>query len=327
MSYAQDARAATLRLGQPTVENERISIAVFLEGNASEAPAAMDFRLRYDPAVVRVVGAEAGVQAQQAGKRLIANTPAAGQYVVLIMNFNQQTIAPGHVATLSLVQSSPAEAATTLVQLTAPTLSTMEGVAMPVEGSEVIVSLTQRVPDEPETDTPTGGDTPPDSGGAEPPPDTGGPGTGTPDDWMAPGGGIQVPAEEDQPVPAEQSLASALSEAERARTGVTAPVPAPPSRSSADGQLDEPETAGQRTPTLEQGAVTEGASGAVDFPAKPGQDLDRDAPEISSPDVEPGAASPVSPPDGVSLRTKRIVMGVAAGVLVMLIVLRRRLVR
>lgn len=318
MSYAQDVRAATLRLGQPTVEHERISIAVFLDGDASEAPAAMDFRLRYDPAVLRVVGAETGVQAQQAGKRLIANTPVNGQYVVLIMNFNQQTIAPGHVATLSLAQSGPAAAATTLVQLTAPTLSTMEGMAMPVEGSEVIVSLTQRVPDEPDTDTPAGGDTPPDSGGAEPPPDTGRPGTGTPDDWMA-SGGIQMPAEEDQLVPAEQSLASALSAAERARTGVTAPVLAPPSRSSTDEQLDGPETAGQQTPTLEQGAV--------DFPGEPGQDLDRDAPEISSPDVEPGAASPVSPPDGVSPRTKRIVMGVAAGVLVMLIMLRRRLVR
>ena len=316
--YFQSVQAATLRLGQPTVEDDRISVAVLLECEAHETPAAIDFRLRYDPAVLRALGAEAGAQAQEAGKRLMANAPTEGHYVVLIMNFNQQTMAPGHVATLRLAQIGNSETGATQLQLTAPTLSTVEGVAIPVDGSEVSVLLAHEVPDEPkepEADEPAADDAPPAPDGTAKAPGSPRLETNAPGDRMA--GPAAASSSEDGVESGRLAAASALDEAERARSAIRPPAvleqsPRPPAQSPAALSSD-----------VEERQSAMDAPDTVDFSEQPVQD--RDEREISKPEAEDGSALPE--PGAVSIRTKRILMGVAAGVLVMLVLLRQRLVR
>jgi hypothetical protein len=324
---AESAQAATLRLGPPTVENERISIAIFLEGDAQEAPAAIDFRLRYDPAVLEVLGAEAGTQAQEAGKRLMANVPVEGQYVVLIMNFNQQTIAPGHVATVRLAQIGNAVGSTTQLQLAAPTLSTVEGVAIPVEGSELSVPLTAHVadePDAPETDDPAGDDAPTAPEGPEKSPGAVQPEAEAPGDWMA--GPATVPVEDGASEPDQQTLSGVLEEADRARSAIVPPVvPGQSARPLAEQPGLAAAEADEREPALDERLNAVEVPSTVDFAGQPAQN--RDEKEISKPEVEDGTASSVSPPGTVPVLTKRILTGVAVGVLIVMLFLRRRLVR
>ena len=47
------AAAGTLRIGQPTVRGDEVTVPVVLEGEVADGVAAISFQLNYDPAAVQ----------------------------------------------------------------------------------------------------------------------------------------------------------------------------------------------------------------------------------------------------------------------------------
>jgi hypothetical protein len=143
------AQAGTLQLGTPTVEAERYVFPVILQG--SDTPvAAMDFRLQFDPAVFRPLAADPGSMALQSDKTVTANAPAPGEYVVVMMGFNQNGVEGGEIARIALERIDGGDSGSSRVALTDTTFSTWEGEEVASQGSERVVGLDGDVPEEPE---------------------------------------------------------------------------------------------------------------------------------------------------------------------------------
>lgn len=123
--------AETLTLGAPTVEENRYVFPVELR--ASGEVAALDFRLRYDPAVFRPITADRGAMAVAADKLVTGNVPRPGEFKVVMMGLNQTQVQSGEVARLTLERIGNAEGAELAIE--SPTLATPQGEAIAADGS------------------------------------------------------------------------------------------------------------------------------------------------------------------------------------------------
>lgn len=94
--------SGTLQLGEPIVEQDRITIPVVLGGDLSGGVSAMDFRFRYNPKAVQPVSVVAGTAAQSADKRVMSNLRTPGEYAVVMMGFNQTACGPGEAIRIVL---------------------------------------------------------------------------------------------------------------------------------------------------------------------------------------------------------------------------------
>lgn len=154
----------TLRIGDPKIESNQVIIPVLLSGNLGTGVAAMDFRVNYDPNVLRPVSADVGSAASDAGKRVMANEPAAGEYVVVMMGMNQATFSSGEVARIVMERTPGAEPNQWKLALSNPTLSGTDGstIASSVApytppSTDTDTKPTDTTPEKPDTNSPTDG--------------------------------------------------------------------------------------------------------------------------------------------------------------------------
>ncbi len=124
----------TLRLGTPVISNNQYTFPVLLQGD-SEGVAALDFRLAYDPNVFTPVGAQSGQTALQAQKQVSSNIAAPGEFVVVMMGFNQNSVAPGEVVELVLEKIGEPADGSTILRIAEPTLATHVGIEVDSHGS------------------------------------------------------------------------------------------------------------------------------------------------------------------------------------------------
>lgn len=120
------ASAGTLQLGEPTVENDRITVPVLLGGDLSGGVGAMDFRFRYNAEALQPVSVAPGAAAASADKRVMSNMEAPGEYAVVMMGFNQAACGPGEAVRIVLQRLHSSDQNWEL-ELVEPTLSSIDG--------------------------------------------------------------------------------------------------------------------------------------------------------------------------------------------------------
>jgi hypothetical protein len=152
------AQAGSLYLGPPTVEDDSYVFPVML-GESDGTVAALDFRLRYDPAVFEPAGTAMGVSAAEAGKQVAANTPYPGEHIVVIMGLNQSVMAAGEVARVAMRNIDVPESGETALDIIDPAMSDPNGVEVAARGEGLIVPLgdAPETPEEPGPKPGTGG--------------------------------------------------------------------------------------------------------------------------------------------------------------------------
>lgn len=167
--------AGTLSLGKPVVQNNQYTFPVNLQGDA-EGVAALDFRLSYDPAVFSPVSATTGNSAVTAQKQVSSNVTEPGEFVVVMMGFNQNEVQPGTVVELVLEKIGEPASGQSELLIAEPTMATYEGVELDSSGQARVVRFGEDkteddTPEEPapvEEDTETKTPPEPESGGLNP---------------------------------------------------------------------------------------------------------------------------------------------------------------
>lgn len=157
------AYAGTVTPGNPRVESDRYEVPILLGGTGNEV-AALNFSLAYDPAVFQPVSITPGAAAQAAGKLVTANLAEPGNYIVVMMGFNQTPVSNGEVARVVFERVGTATTGDTTLAVNAPTLSTAEGAEISAEGGSaaVRVGVSESKPEGEEDTTPeTGNPAPP----------------------------------------------------------------------------------------------------------------------------------------------------------------------
>ncbi len=135
----------SLEIGKPTVEGERYTIPVVLSGG-DDRVAALDFRLRYGPAVFQPGSAATGTAAHQSNKIVTANMATPGEYIVVMMGPNQNTLDRGEVARIVMQRVGEPRSGSSDLTIADPTLATWEGIELPAQG--MTWSLDFDTPDE-----------------------------------------------------------------------------------------------------------------------------------------------------------------------------------
>ncbi len=136
-----DASAGTLRIGNYTVEDTRVTVPVVLGGEVGDGVAALNFQLSYDPAVLKPMSARPGNAATTTDKQVMANMSVAGQYNVVMMGFNQNTITSGEVVRIVLGRVGEPAAGRSTLRIARTTLSSLEGVAISSRGSSKTIAF------------------------------------------------------------------------------------------------------------------------------------------------------------------------------------------
>jgi hypothetical protein len=132
--------AGTLSIGRPVIQNNQYTFPVNLQGNA-EGVAALDFRLAYDPAVFSPVSAQIGTSGATAQKQVSSNVAEPGEFIVVMMGFNQNVVEPGTVVQVVLEKiGEPADGQSELL-INEPTMATYEGVEIDSSGQARVVKF------------------------------------------------------------------------------------------------------------------------------------------------------------------------------------------
>ena len=124
---AQAFAGGTLQITDVKVEGTQVTIPVVLGGDGAGSVSALDFRLNYNPEVLRPLSASAGAAALGADKRVMANMSAPGEYIVVMMGMNQTTCSAGEVAQVVMERVSDSQNANWGLGITRPTLSSLDG--------------------------------------------------------------------------------------------------------------------------------------------------------------------------------------------------------
>jgi hypothetical protein len=126
--------AATLRLGPPVIQQNQYTFPVYLQGDTAQV-AALDFRLSYDPAVFSPVAAQSGPSAASAQKQVSSNLAAPGEFVVVMMGFNQNSVAPGEVMQIVMEKIQEPAEGTSVLRIDEPEIAS-RGLARTVRFGE-----------------------------------------------------------------------------------------------------------------------------------------------------------------------------------------------
>lgn len=124
---AQAFAGGTLQITDVKVEGTQVTIPVVLGGDSAGSVSALDFRLTYNPEVLRPVSANVGAMASGADKRVMANMSAPGEYIVVMMGMNQTTCSAGEVAQVVMEKVSDSQTANWGLGIAQPTLSSLDG--------------------------------------------------------------------------------------------------------------------------------------------------------------------------------------------------------
>jgi len=133
--------AGTLRVGPPSIQGSDVTVPILLEGAAEQGVAALDFQLDYDPEVFQPVSASTGAAASDANKQVQANSTREGEYSVVVMGMNQNTVADGEVASVRFEQVSEPESGGSNVRISRTTLASADGGEIPSEGGTATIQL------------------------------------------------------------------------------------------------------------------------------------------------------------------------------------------
>ncbi len=137
---AAAAQAGVLKPGPPKVEDVRYEVPVYLsEGDGQVA--ALNFTLSYDPSIVQPVGIFPGAASAQSGKVVTSNLAEPGQYIIVVMGFNQTAIGNGEVARVAFEPVAGASGVNTTLSVANPTLSTWDGAELPVQTGSTTLRL------------------------------------------------------------------------------------------------------------------------------------------------------------------------------------------
>ena len=169
------AGAGNIGIGTPTVEDGQVVLPIHL-GATEEGVAALNFRLSYDANVFEPVGLQPGQAAQQASKQVTGNMPSPGDYVVVMMGFNQSTVNTGDVAYVTFRQIGESDGGLSRFIVQDTTLARWDGTEMPSEGGTRVVRL-----EDGQTETPENPETPETQDPGAPAPADQGPGTPAPE--------------------------------------------------------------------------------------------------------------------------------------------------
>ena len=145
----------TLQISSPKVEGTQVTIPVMLGGDVGTGISALDFRLTYNPEVLRPVSASAGSAAASADKRVMANISAPGEYIVVMMGMNQTTCTSGEVATVVMERVADSADGKWDLGIKRQTLSSLDGTviaseALPYEPAETPEPAEPAAPTEPD---------------------------------------------------------------------------------------------------------------------------------------------------------------------------------
>jgi hypothetical protein len=142
----------TLQISSPKVEGTQVTIPVMLGGDVGTGISALDFRLTYNPEVLRPVSASAGSAAASADKRVMANISAPGEYIVVMMGMNQTTCTSGEVATVVMERVADSADSNWDLGIKRQTLSSLDGTVI---ASEALPYEPAETPETPEPAVPT----------------------------------------------------------------------------------------------------------------------------------------------------------------------------
>lgn len=137
------AAAGSLRVGSPAFDGDQVILPVLLDGDVESGVAAIDFRLNYDPEVLRPVSTRTGEAAANASKQVQANLANPGEYVVVMMGMNQNTVAPGEVAHIVMEQVGEPQNGRSSVRISRTTFASAEGMEIPSQGSSGAIDFNQ----------------------------------------------------------------------------------------------------------------------------------------------------------------------------------------
>jgi hypothetical protein len=159
------AQAGEIRLGAPEISGGTVKVPVSLDGNVGEGAAAMDFRFRYDPSVFEPVSIQAGAAASAAQKLVQANVVRPGEYVVLVFGLNQETVAAGEIANITLRRLDETATGASELRIANTTISLPNATDLASSGSTVTVDFgappTENPPPDPGESPPEAPETPP----------------------------------------------------------------------------------------------------------------------------------------------------------------------
>jgi hypothetical protein len=136
----QISHAGTLSIGRPVIQNNQYTFPVNLQGNA-EGVAALDFRLAYDPAVFSPVSAQIGTSGATAQKQVSSNVAEPGEFIVVMMGFNQNVVEPGTVVQVVLEKIGEPTNGQSELLINEPTMATYEGVEIDSSGQARVVKF------------------------------------------------------------------------------------------------------------------------------------------------------------------------------------------
>ncbi len=138
---AVPAFCAELRLGEPTVDGERVDVPIRLEAGPDEAVAALDLSFVFDPAVFSYEGVQGSGALSAAGKRILGRASETGRVDLVVSGMNTDTIASGPLAAIQLVQTADPPEGRTRFTVGGATLTTPDADVIPSEGAAEEVSL------------------------------------------------------------------------------------------------------------------------------------------------------------------------------------------
>lgn len=145
--FAWSAHGAVLQVQDVTASpGLSVQVPVQLSSAAGQSVAGLQFDVLYDTAAVIINSVGAGPAAVNAGKTLSSATPATGRLRVLISGLNENVIANGTVAVLSIVVRPGATGAQTGLALASVVLSSPAGTAVPVTPISGTITIGQPQP-------------------------------------------------------------------------------------------------------------------------------------------------------------------------------------
>lgn len=153
--------AGELGIGPPTVESGYYRVPIVISAE-QQGVAALNFRLSYDAGVFEPVAVEAGASALASGKQVTGNVAQPGEYVVVMMGFNQTAVNEGVVANVVLRQMGEPEEGLSRLTILDTALSTWEGGEIPSEGGTRVLHMgesAQEQTESSESETPESSET------------------------------------------------------------------------------------------------------------------------------------------------------------------------
>lgn len=141
ISAALPAFAGRLEFGDPQVEGDKVTIPVMLTGDLGPGVSSIDFSMRYDAAALTPVNAGAGTASAAADKQVHAHARSEGDYKVVIVGLNSNSLQNGEVATIVMQKNEGTSADSVNMRIVETTFASPDAVQVPSQGDSQTMNL------------------------------------------------------------------------------------------------------------------------------------------------------------------------------------------